>query len=94
MKLNPNQVDREFCKGFEERVVNSPKKVFDKIISHPIFDHPMIQNAFKVPEEDNETDSAANTQDTGEAAAEGTQNNAAEIKQELWVIRAILFIVA
>jgi hypothetical protein len=43
----------------------------------------MIQNAFKVPEEDNETDSAANTQDTGEAAAEGTQNNAAEIKQEL-----------
>jgi hypothetical protein len=42
MKLTPDQVDAEFCSGFEERVLKSPKKVFDKIISHPIFDHPMI----------------------------------------------------
>ena len=46
MKLTQDQVDAEFCKNFEEKVVNSPKKVFDKIISHTFFDHPMIKNVF------------------------------------------------
>ena len=46
IKLNPDQIEKEFCQKFEDAVANSPKDVFKKIADHPMFDSPIINKLF------------------------------------------------
>jgi len=46
IRLGQDQVDTEFCSGFEEKIANSPADVFKKIASAPIFDNPVINKLF------------------------------------------------
>jgi hypothetical protein len=43
IKLNPEDINKEFCTMFEGAVANSPKKVFEKIASVPFFDNPSFK---------------------------------------------------